>query len=92
MQHRFWLQSTEIERMQRQFSEQHATEQRVSSQLEESGQRLLEMDSRVKEHIANIKGVCHKISRTTLRQEEEEQVTLPTLAHTVPEIPQRKFQ
>lgn len=86
-------QNTEIERMQRQFSEQHMTERKVSRQLEESQQRLLEMGSRVKEHAADIRGTRCRISRTMVHHggmEEEEQVALPAIVQPpVPEEPPR---
>jgi predicted transcriptional regulator with HTH domain len=64
--------------MQRQFSEQHTAEQKVSRQLEESGRQLSEMGSRVKGHAANIKG--RRISLTTVHDGEQEQVSLPVIA------------
>ena len=75
------FQNTEIERMQRQFSEQHTTERRVSRQLGENQQQLLEMGSRVKEHAADIKGTGRRINRTTVHhgRVEEEEVTLPAI-------------
>lgn len=57
--------------MQRQFSEQHMTERRLSRQLEDSCRSLLETESRLKAHTATIKG-GRKHSKTELQQMEEE--------------------
>ncbi len=66
--------------MQRQFSEQHATERRLSRQLEESSRRLSETDSRVKHHKAAIKGGRREKVPDDRQENREDELMLPKLS------------
>ena len=79
--------------MQRQFSEQHATEQRLSKQLEESSQRLSETDSRVKHHTATVKGGRSEKVVDSRHEYREDELTLPEIpqAPNASHFPPRRY-